>query len=98
MSTNDTPTENGTVTAAALDARTDEHHHLGTDALGREHYVDQLLPAIWVVEDDTRVHVEDTADVTRWVRFIRTEGPGWDVLHHTTRSFAGFVCDAVEGR
>jgi len=40
-----------------LNARTDERHRLGTDAADRDHYLDQQLSAIWVVDGDDIVHV-----------------------------------------
>jgi hypothetical protein len=80
-----------------LDARTDERHRLGTDAADRDHYVDQQLSAIWVVDGDDIVHVEETTAVGAWVDHVGDDC-GWLDCHYSDGTLVESLAVALSGR
>jgi hypothetical protein len=77
-----------------IQERTDERHRLGTDAAARDHYVDQQLSAIWVVDDGDIVHVEQTDAVGAWVEFV-ADDCGWLDCHYSDQSLAAHLLNAL---
>jgi len=80
-----------------LNARTDERHRLGTDAADRDHYLDQQLSAIWVVDGDDIVHVEETTAVGEWVDHV-ADDCGWLDCRYSGHTLAESLAVALSGR
>lgn len=73
-----------------LNARTDDRHRLGTDAKGRDHYVDAHLGVVWVTADDSIEHIEQTSDVSGWVAYTR-ERVGWQDCRYSDESIVEWL-------
>jgi len=86
---------NHNVSRDKLNARTDERHRLGTDAADRDHYVDQQLSVIWVVDANGIVHVEHTDAVSAWVDHVATDC-GWLDCHYSDTSLAEDLTAALQ--
>jgi hypothetical protein len=86
-----------TISRDKLNARTDERHRLGTDAEDRDHYVDQQLSAIWVLDGDDVVHVEETTAVSAWVDHV-ADDCGWLDCHYSDGTLFESLAVALSGR